>query len=241
MDPAYGAAYRELHRRHWWWRSRDRVVLGCLEEAAPAGGWGEILDVGCGDGLLFPALAPMGRVTGVEPMEAIVTSRERPEGTIHVRPFDASFEPGRSFGLVLMLDVLEHMDDPVGALEHAVHLLAPEGAVLITVPAFEALWTAHDDLNEHRTRYARSSLHPLLERAGLEIRESRYLFQWLAGIKLAVRLKESIVGASTDLPAIPPAWLNVILESVCVAEARVARRLDPPFGSSLMVLARRPS
>lgn len=241
MDPAYGAAYGELHRRHWWWRSRDRVVLAFLREAAPPDGWGAILDVGCGDGLLFPELARMGRPTGVEPMGEIVPRAERPEGRIHVRPFDDSFRPDETYGLVLMLDVLEHLDDPAGALAHAAALLEPGGAILVTVPAFESLWTAHDDLNEHRTRFSRRSLHPLLEGAGFEVRESRYLFQWLVPCKWVVRGWEAVRGGAPGPPSIPPRPVNGLLEGACALERRVLGPLDLPFGSSLMVHATRPS
>lgn len=64
---------------------------------------------------------------------------------------------GKDYSLILMLDVLEHLEDPVGALQHAVDLLTPEGTLLITVPAFMALWTNHDVLNHHLTRYTKRS------------------------------------------------------------------------------------
>ena len=84
MDPEYGALYRELYERHWWWRAREAVILDELSRLRPAGDWGRILDVGCGDGLFFPRLSELGEVVGVEPEAALLSDRPR-EGEIHWR------------------------------------------------------------------------------------------------------------------------------------------------------------
>lgn len=239
MDPGYHSAYAELHVRHWWWRARRRIVLDEIHRARPAGDWGRILDVGCGDGLLFPDLARLGRVSGVEPVAEVVTEAGRSRGTIHVRPFDRTFAPGERYGLILMLDVLEHMDDPADAVEHAADLLEPGGTLLVTVPAFRALWTAHDELNAHRTRYSRSTLRPVLEAAGLRVRRMRYLFHWLAPVKLGVRLAEAVRRPAAGVPRVPPAPVNRILERLSAGEQHLPDALAPPFGGSLLARATR--
>ena len=60
MDLDYGKQYRLLFERHWWWRAREVVILDELHRLKPDGSWGNILDVGCGDGLFFPRLAENG-------------------------------------------------------------------------------------------------------------------------------------------------------------------------------------
>lgn len=239
MDPRYRSAYRDLHERHWWWRARRRIVLDEIRRVRPSGDWGAVLDVGCGDGLLFRELAPFGRVVGVEPAADVVTAAGRSRGEIHVRPFDRGFDPHERYGLILMLDVLEHMEDPADAAAHAGELLEPDGALLVTVPAFRALWTAHDELNAHRTRYTRSSLGRLLEGAGLRVRRMRYLFHWLAPVKLAVRGIEALRPSPGRVPGIPPAPVNRLLERVSTLEHRIPGGLAPPFGSSLLAVADR--
>ncbi len=106
---------------------------------------------------------------------------------IHIGSFDANFQPGKKYGLILMLDVLEHLDDAVGALRHALALLRPGGLLLITVPAFSLLWTSHDQLNHHRVRYTKPSIACVAADAGLKIVASRYFFYWLFAAKLAAR------------------------------------------------------
>lgn len=234
MIREYAARYRDLYERHWWWRAREPMLVREIEGHRPAAGWGSILDVGCGDGLFFDRLAPFGDVWGVESDESLVPADSRHRARIHVGPFDATFEPGRRFGLVLMLDVLEHLPDPVAALRKAGGLLEPGGMMLITVPAFQMLWTSHDDLNHHFVRYRRRSLGPVIGRAGLRMLASRYCFHWLVPVKLGVRALERLGAVSGDPATVPPAWLNRTLLGLTRVEQETIGRLRLPFGSSLL-------
>lgn len=236
MDAAYGARYRELYRRHWWWRAREAMVLARLEGLAPAAGFGDILDVGCGDGLLLDALARFGRPQGLEPDAALLSDYGRARGTIHVAPFDERFRPAERFGLILMLDVLEHLDDDVAALRHAARLLDRRGRLVITVPAFRMLWTGHDDINHHRTRYTAATFRRAAARAGVRIDELRYFFHWLFPLKLAVRLAERARRAPAAPASLPAAPINRACYAVSRLEQATWGRLGLPFGSSLLAV-----
>lgn len=237
MDPEYGRAYRELFERHWWWRARSALVLEVLRRHVPRGGWPAILDVGCGDGLFFPDLAEFGVATGIEPDASLVSEATLKTGRVLIRPFDASLQPGTSYNLILFLDVLEHLPDPVGALRHARSLLAPGGTILVTVPAFRALWTAHDDWNHHRTRYTRATLLTEMSEAGLTPGESFYFFNWVAPVKLAVRLAEALSPSQPRPASVPAAPVNEALYHVSRLEARTLTRMKLPFGSSICAVA----
>lgn len=239
MDPTYSAQYRHIYEHHWWWRAREAYVLTWLRRLRPVGGFGPILDVGCGDGLLFPKLRTLGEPEGLEPDGSLVTNHGRQWGTIHVQPFDASFQSTRRYGLILMLDVLEHLDDPLAALGHARDLLAGDGPLVLTVPAFNLLWTAHDDLNRHRTRYTRTALTALLRRAEMRVQVARYFFTWTVAAKLWVRLKERLAPTPPELPAIPPPWINRALYGLSRADHLLGHLIPLPVGSSLFVVARR--
>ena len=244
MDANYGARYRDLFERHWWWRARERVILDALRVHEPASGWGNVLDIGCGDGLFFDALAQLPGVTyveGIEPAEALVSPRGPHRERIHVTPFDARFDTGRRYSLITMLDVLEHLPDPVAALTHALSLLAPGGVFLATVPAFMSLWTRHDELNHHYTRYTRSSFNTLARAAGLRIAEERYFFRWTAAAKVATRVKEWALPGEPTAPGVPPAPINGVLYALSRAEEAVLGKVPLPFGSSLLVVGGRAS
>jgi SAM-dependent methyltransferase len=230
----YAEAYRDLYQRHWWWRAREAMLVREIERHRPTGGWGNLLDVGCGDGLFFDQLARFGQVWGVESDETLVPPDSPHRARIHLGPFEASFNPGRRFGLVVMLDVLEHLRDPVAALAQARQLLEPHGRVLITVPAFPVLWTHHDDLNHHFVRYRKRSLAGVSEQAGLEVLSSRYCFHWLFPVKLAVRGLERLTGKDVASVAVPPTGLNRLLLGLTRLEETALRGLDLPLGSSLL-------
>ena len=234
MIPEYAAVYRDLYERHWWFRAREPMLLREIEGHRPASGWGNVLDVGCGDGLFFDRLGAFGAVWGVEADESLVPAGSRHRARIHLGPFDPTFEPGRRFGLVLMLDVLEHLPDPVAALRKAADLLEPNGRVLITVPAFRVLWTNHDDLNRHFVRYRRRHLTAVVKEAGLVVLSDRYFFQWLFPVKLGLRLLERLGGRHSAPARVPPAWLNRVLLGLTRVEQQTIGRLRLPFGSSLM-------
>jgi len=190
MDAAYAQRYRELFDHHWWWRARERVVVAAIEACAPAEGFGDVLDIGCGDGLFFDVLRRFGQPMGLEVDAALVSAERSAHGDVVVAPFDQRFVPGKQFGLIVMLDVLEHLDDDRAAIRHAYSLLRPGGVLLLTVPAFRFLWTHHDDVNQHRTRYTRGRLERLLRDGGFTVEGLRYFFHWLVPLKMLVRLRE---------------------------------------------------
>jgi SAM-dependent methyltransferase len=234
MKQAYADAYRELYERHWWWRAREAVLVSEIARNAPPNGWGRILDIGCGDALFFSELSRFGEVWGVEGDASLVRADGPYRDRVHVGSFDESFEAGEPFRLVLMLDVLEHIHDPVAALQRVRTLLEPTGALLVTVPAFPVAWTRHDDINEHVVRYTRTSLAHVLGAAGLTLRSSRYLFHWLFPVKLAVRTAEALMPTQPAPASIPPAWLNRALCLASRAEERLLGWARLPFGTSLL-------
>ena len=242
MDTEYGARYRALFERHWWWRARERVILDALKAHRPASGYHSVLDVGCGDGLFFDRLSAIDGVTlveGVEPAEALVSSLGPHRARITVAPFDDSFTPGRTYSAILMLDVLEHLPDPLAALRHALALLEPNGVFLATVPAFMALWTRHDDLNHHYTRYDQASFRTLATAAGMRVDEMRYFFRWTAAAKIVTRVAEALVPGEPKSPQVPAGPVNRALYALSRLEERLLGRLPLPFGSSLLVVGGR--
>ena len=244
MDSDYGAQYRALYERHWWWRARERLILDVLRARTPASGWGNVLDVGCGDGLFFDALDRLpgvALVEGVEPAIDLVSPHGAHRSRIHVVPFDEQFDVGRRYSLVLMLDVLEHLPEPAAALRHALSLLAPGGVILATVPAFMGLWTRHDDLNHHYTRFTESTFRTLAAAAELRIDTMRYFFRWTAVAKLGTRLVEKVMPGSPMAPTIPADSVNRALYALSRLEERLLGASGLPFGSSLLVVGGRPT
>jgi 2-polyprenyl-3-methyl-5-hydroxy-6-metoxy-1,4-benzoquinol methylase len=263
MDPNYSAYYRRLHENHWWFQMRARWVLQAIREirsslittsgeAASREGTASavptnpkhkgvltsqvsILDVGCGDALFFDSLAEFGDVEGVETDRDIVNPANPHFQKIHIGPLDDSFQSGKQYSLLLLLDVLEHIPDPAIALRRCVSLLKPGGTLIITVPAFNLVWTNHDVINHHVTRYRKSTLIPLLKQAGLKIEASSYWFQWTFPVKFAERVVEKAFRIQPANPPIPPPLINRALRGLCSLERSILGPLHPPFGTTLFV------
>ncbi len=238
MNSDYAANYRNLYRNHWWWRAREEAVLRVLRAQFQSSPTSRILDIGCGDGLLFNQLASLGDVHGVEVCSDLVSADNPWRSRIYVGPFDEQYQPARKFDLILMLDVLEHFADPIAALQHAGRLLRPNGLLLIHVPAFRTLWTSHDDFNHHYTRYSKGSLTQSLHEADFGVSHLQYTFYWTCPVKLAIRAKERIMTVAPKPAAVPAAWINNACYHLCRLEQRLFRHRSPGFGSSILALAR---
>ena len=236
MDDAYAAVYPELFQRHWWWRARQAILIEKLRRlVSPMGGEIRILDVGCGAGLFFDALQQFGHVEGIESDSTMVSAAGKWRNRIRCTRLDEGYAPSAPFDVILMLDVLEHVIDPDVVLRRATRILSPTGRILITVPAFEMLWTTHDDLNHHLRRYTAAGLRRAIRTSGLEPIEAGYLFQSLVIPKLAVRATEKLLGARPAPPTIPSPRMNRTLERWYPLEYCLAGWL--PFGSSVFAIA----
>lgn len=239
MDSAYAAAYAELAERHWWWVSRRAALSAELARMGAADGNLRLLEVGCASAANFAALEPFGEVLGLEPKAALLPREAALRAKVTHGALDGSYVCPHPFDRVLLLDVLEHVAKREEFLRHAARLLAPEGRVILTVPAHAWLWTKHDALNEHRLRYSRAQLDQELQAAGLCIERSRFLYQSLVPLKLATRLMEGLLPRRPSLPRVPRPGLNRLLGTFFGLERALLGPLPLPFGSSLLVVARR--
>jgi SAM-dependent methyltransferase len=235
MDVQYAAAYPELYRHHWWWRAREEILLRKIRRVLSGTSAARILDVGCGAALFFDALQQSGHVEGIESDRRAVEESGKWRSRIVIGELDGSYKPEAPFDLILLLDVLEHVHSPDELLRHAAGILKSSGRLLITVPAFNWLWTAHDDMNHHVRRYTASEMRRAIRRAGLVTLESGYMFQSLVLAKLLVRARETLTSRSPTVPGIPPPLLNNAVQAWFRTEYSLAGWL--PFGGSLLAIA----
>jgi SAM-dependent methyltransferase len=241
----YVQRYRTLWERHWWWRSRESYLLGWIERLHRRSPCGRILDVGCGDGLFFDRLERFGRVEGLEP-DASLIHDPRWRGRIQLGELGPGFRASDPYDLVLMLDVLEHIADDLGALAAARAALRPGGHLLLTVPALPWLWSRHDEANAHHRRYDPRGLRSLLVESGLRVETVRFFFFWTVVPLLARRwLNPAAAEAGTALAdyavPIPPGAINGALTFLSRCEHAAGRFVHWPIGSSILAVARHDS
>ncbi len=245
MNEEYGAVYRELYERHWWWRSRERIlldVIGRLDLPKPETGRPRILDVGCGDGLFFPQLRRFGDPWGVETDRSLISDDNPDRDRIHADLPAVLAERGERFELITALDVIEHIEDDASAVEGMASLLSPGGKLLVTVPAFMSLWDDHDVINQHYRRYTQKTLRRVLEPHG-EVVQIRYLFHAIFIPKILIawrnRLGQKLGGESVPQHGIPSDGVNRLVTQWCALEARICRKMPVPFGTSVMAVLQR--
>jgi len=154
------------------------------------------------------------------------------------------FEPAPgSFDTVMALDVIEHLDDEVGFLRAASELCSPDGVLIIAVPAFQWMWSQHDETFQHRRRYSARQLRSTLEGAGLEVERLTYTNLFPFPLVALWRLVSHRLGAGRLAPKHDffrlPGPLNRLLIGLYALEAWLLGRFDLPFGVSVVGIARR--
>jgi SAM-dependent methyltransferase len=242
MDRDYELQTHQAEDRHWWYRGRRTVLDGVIAGLGlpPAA---RILDAGCGSGRNMVELARYGGVTGIELSETSVALARRRgagevvSGSVLEMPFaDASFD------LAVSLDVIEHLEDDLAALRELRRTVAPGGALLLTVPAYQWLWSGHDEINHHHRRYTRRSLQRTAERAGWRQQRTTYFNSLLLPVAILLRVLDRVNTKTTESSLdlwVPPAPLNWILERPLAIEAALIRNGGRiPAGLSLLAVFR---
>jgi 2-polyprenyl-3-methyl-5-hydroxy-6-metoxy-1,4-benzoquinol methylase len=243
----YGALV-PVEERHPWFRARSRALLHALRATGSLRGR-TVLDVGCGTGLLLAGLERAGMIgCGVDMNVAgLEVARRRVRGQL-IRAAAGRVPVRGPVDLIVLGDVLEHVDDDVSLLRAAAERVGDDGHIAITVPADPRLWSAVDEISGHKRRYSASDLRRSLRDAGLMVVSLRHFNSWLWPLLLVRRLRwkpgsvqpssaraRDVVRANL---ATPPAPLAAAADLVAAIEIS-APRSALPFGASLVALARR--
>ncbi len=242
MDRDYELQTHQAEDQHWWYRGRrtvlDVVIAGLgLPEGA------RILDAGCGSGRNMVELAHYGSVTGIELSEtSVALARERGAGEVVAGSVLEMPFADESFDLVVSLDVIEHLEDDLSALRELRRTVAPGGSLLVTVPAYQWLWSGHDEINHHHRRYTRRSLQRVAEQAGWQQARTTYFNSLLLPVAIVLRVLDRINTKTTESSLdlwIPPEPLNWVLERPLALEAALIKRGGRiPAGLSLLAVFR---
>lgn len=238
----------EFEEHYWWFVGRRIILASLLDQHLPSHGTPErprrILDVGCGSGGVMRMLQRYGQTVGLDPAAPPLGIAQRRGQRLLVQgdglrlPF-----ADESFDLVSALDVIEHMADDSAALAGIHRVLAPGGHLLVTVPAYEFLWSQHDVALSHYRRYTSTQVQTRLLQAGFKVERLTYAISALLPAVIGVRLLDRIrrrpeQEAQSGLIELPP-WLNRLCLATLEAEAAVLRCCNLPVGVSVVALAQK--
>lgn len=238
MNPLAYLEMAETESLHWWFSGR-RAILSKIIENLDLPENARILEVGCGTGGNLQMLAGFGVVSALEMNEeAREIALKKADHLYDIRagycpdaiPFD-----GQCFDLICMFDVLEHIEQDIETLIALKPLLSEQGRILITVPAYQWLWGAHDIYLHHKRRYNQKELHKKTLSAGLQPIKISYFNTFLFPVAAMVRLKEKIFKSSSACgTAIPRKSLNNVFKCIFSAEKFLLNNINLPFGFSIV-------
>ena len=239
MEREVYEAMAEHDERHWWYRARRQVVAELIRRKVPLPKVAKLLEIGCGTGHNLPMLGEFGQVEALEVDPIARGMAEKRLGrTVLSSPLPAlEGVPDATYDMVAALDVVEHIPDDKAALEGISRVLKPGGKLLMTVPAHQWMWSAHDVVNHHQRRYSKRDFKRLVNESPLKLESIGYLNSLLFPLAMAQRLASKLTG-NEDANLAPPAEpINQVLERVFALERRVIGRIPLPPGLSLFAVA----
>jgi 2-polyprenyl-3-methyl-5-hydroxy-6-metoxy-1,4-benzoquinol methylase len=245
MEQTIYLKMNRLEHEHWWFVSRRSIIEMVLRsQVKTIGPHSKILDAGCGTGGNLDLLSSLGcDVTGLEmEPDAAEIARSKSGKAVYIGslPDQIPFAD-ESFDLIVLLDVLEHIEDDIGTLASLTAKLKPGGNLLITVPAFSFLWSSHDEAHHHKRRYRLNELVGKMQHCNLQPKYASYFNTWLFPMIALVRIFQNIVGSNqkTDDLSLPSPFLNKMLRGVMSSEKHILKRGKLPFGVSIMAIGQK--
>jgi 2-polyprenyl-3-methyl-5-hydroxy-6-metoxy-1,4-benzoquinol methylase len=198
---------------HWYYVSKNKAIQRLLSALSRR----NVLDVGAGSGvfskfLLDSDIAESARCVDTAYPFTHNVERHNNKNISFVKSIENVDET-----VILMIDVLEHIEDDLNFLKHYVDLMHDGSYILMSVPAFKFLWTGHDIFLEHKRRYTLPELEALAKNSGLRVIQGRYFFGLLFPLIALIRLINHILlrtgrlSAKSDLQRSPEFVNNLLI------------------------------
>jgi SAM-dependent methyltransferase len=235
-----------IEPQHFWFSSRNKLIIAMMRRYIGPLGGRSVLDVGCGTGYVLAALERSGMsVCGLDMhLAGLRYARRRISGMLLCET--ATRVPFRSeFDAVMLCDVIEHVPNDAAVIQEASQALKPGGSLVITVPAAPSLWTELDDVSGHKRRYTRPLLQQAIHRAGLSLVTLRYFNILLFPLQVLQRqiLNRRVSTKASDRQQVfeqyfrvPPPMLNSLFHVAMSLDIPLSR-IPVPFGASLIAIA----
>ena len=245
MDKSYELKYHRLEETQWWFVSRRDILLKLIEQSN-FGKDARILEIGCSGGPLLKILKEAGytHAYGIDISEkAIDLCKRREIDNAMLMDGTKTRFGDNEFDIVISSDVLEHIEDEASALSEWHRILKPDGKLIVFVPAFNFLWSGHDEVNLHYRRYSKSQLTERSGKAGFEIDKNSYWNFTLFFPAALIRLSQRLFRRKTGKPKGQLYDLNPVVNKCLVVLLRCENWFlnffNFPVGVSVFVVCRK--
>lgn len=246
MEKSLYADYQRLEETHWWFIGRQKVISQVLQQKIIPRHIERALDVGCGTGFCTSLVTPLAdSVYGVEIADEMIQILKQKNKKLHILQGEwPNVAINQTFKLVTLFDALEHIQDDRVALKKVESVLEPGGIVVLTVPAYMFLWSEHDVISHHKRRYTKEQMRAVIsESTGLTIMRLTYFNTFFFIPIVLFRLIKNALGVRTSASDVfvMPKVLNSAMAWLFGLEGTLLRRMNFPFGTSLLCIAQKNS
>lgn len=239
--------FNQVEKFHWWWAGRQALLKDLLVQEQPQ----KILDIGCGTGETLSFLKkvfPKAKLYGVDvSRRAVRYTKDHGHQSKYATALRLPF-PSASFSAVLLLDVIEHIKNDIAVIKEVKRVLKPGGVIIITVPALQLIWSAHDVGQGHFRRYTRSRLKLLAGKNKMKIKFISYFNFFLSPLIIPIRLFSRLspfqrLGEYDSRLNYRLAYnksINSLLKLLFITEIKLLKLVRYPWGISAAVKMEKP-
>ena len=237
------AEYEQMHKQeqnYWWHIGRREILRRVLAKWLSPQDNKQVLDIGCGTGINYWWLKEWGEVTGVDSSpEALNYCRQQQAYDALVQIDGTNLELPDKFDLAVAFDVLEHITEDETALKSWWQAIKLGGYLMITVPAYQWLWSAHDQALHHYRRYSVGELKTKFRKAGFTIQFISPFFFFTFPVVVLVRLFTKGTKPKTSYIATTSRMDKVLINLSRIEADYLVDGGHFPWGSSILVIARK--
>jgi len=230
----------ELDTKHFWYVSRLQIINSLIYKISNQGVH-KVLDFGCGSGYISKGLQdrfPNLKITSADHNEIALKS-VKSKGISDVLDLRVQALQESSYDIILCLDVLEHLENDQACLVKLKKSLKKNGKIIVTVPAFEFLWSGEDYVSNHLRRYNKKKLNNLIQKSGFRVEYISYFNFFLFLPILFVLFKNRILFPKSMYESnvkVYPDFLNLLFTKIFSFEEKFIGRIKFPIGFSLVAI-----
>lgn len=232
------------HEKSYWWHV-GRLQIIKKELARQVGNQKrlKILNIGCGTGGTVRMLETFGEVVNVDASDEAIKFMKKNgfKNSIKVKGIDLPFETA-TFDMVCAFDVLEHIDEDIKAMREWRRVVKPGGKIVLTVPAYQWLWSGHDESLQHYRRYSAKQLRTIAKKVGFQPLKLTYAivfsFPLVVGFRLLAKIFKKTTTSESSYVELSPA-INKLFIRLLFVEASLHKVLKFPFGTSVLAVLKK--